>query len=675
MAALGIRQPTKILQAPGDGSRWFVLQQNGLLKVFSVTSPGDIRTFLDLRDRVVFENESGLLGMAFHPDYPDVPELFVFYSAPSSPSKSVLSRFVLDDTESPGSVVEQKLVELEKSGQVHNGGDIAFGTDGYLYVAFGDGSEGGDPLDRAQDPTNFWGAMIRIDVLGVPWPSPGYRIPPDNPFAGNPICGSGENASPCPEIFAWGFRNPWRWSFDPPTGDLWLADVGQSEREEVNVVSRGGNYGWRCLEGSLPFDTSGDCPDDMIPPVAEYGHAEGDASITGGFVYRGSMIPELRGSYIFGDAVSGRIFSLARDDADGSVVRAIADTALSITTFGVDQQGELYVADNALTQRVHKIVPAGEPVPDTIPPLLSQTGCVDPANPAAVSPGLLPYSVNAEFWSDGLLKTRHLAIPDGSHIGLAGSGSRLELPPGAIAVKSFSIGGSLVETRLLMRHPDGVWAGYTYEWNDLGTDAVRVIGGKRKTIGDRTWLFPSEGQCMQCHTASAGFSLGLTLAQLNRDQAYEVTGRTANQLQTLAAVDLLDDDLPGDIDALPRLADPSDSSYSITSRARSYLDANCSQCHRPDGPTPSSLDLRADVPLSATGACNVVPSHGALGLGPDARLISVGDPSRSVLVARVQARDLRQMPPLGSTVTDTEGVQVLEDWIASLEDCDSAVVN
>ena len=258
LASPGFEAITKILQAPGDGSRWFVVEQAGRVRVFDAASPASPATYVDIAARVRSEGgEEGLLGMAFHPDFPATPEIFLSYTAGSTSSarQSRVVRLILDDPVSPQGFSEEILIVIDQFASNHNGGDIAFGPDGYLYLGLGDGGGAGDPQETGQDTTNLLGAMLRIDVADVPFPSPGYRIPPDNPFAGNARCGpTRNNADDCPEIFAWGLRNPWRWSFDPVTGELWAGDVGQDAREEVDLIVRGGNYGWDCREGRIGFE-------------------------------------------------------------------------------------------------------------------------------------------------------------------------------------------------------------------------------------------------------------------------------------------------------------------------------------------------------------------------------------------------------------------------------------
>jgi uncharacterized repeat protein (TIGR03806 family) len=663
-----LNQPTKMLLEPGANPRWFVLLKQGQVVTFDPDSATTMDTFIDLTaSRSLRTNsEGGLLGMAFHPNYPGTPEIFLSYTINhSGPSmRSVISRLVLDDVIAPGAgTTEEIIIVVDQDRDNHNGGDIAFGPDGYLYIGLGDGGGAGDPLDRAQDTTSLLGAMLRIDVTG-PGASP-YAIPPDNPFAGNALCGpTAGNANDCPEIYAWGLRNPWRWSFDPDSGELWLADVGQNAWEEVNRIERGGNYGWRCREGAHDFNTNS-CGGGYIDPLTEYGHSQGN-SITGGFVYRGAAIPELRGRYVFADYGSGRFWALQPDGQGGYVNDQLIDSNVGPTSFGVGPAGELYVT-NINAGEILMLSPAGAATPDTIPALLSDTGCTDPSDTTLPYAGLVPYDLNAPFWSDGAAKDRWIGLPDGTTITREADGD-WSFPSGTVIVKNFRLGGDLIETRHLMRHPDGVWAGYTYEWNAQQTDAARVEGGKVVSIDGQDWIYPSEGQCMECHTAAAGFALGPETAQLNSDFTYPSTGISANQLETLDHILMFSSPLPGPPSGLEALADPFDADAGLDDRARAYLHTNCAQCHRPGGPTPSPMDLRFTTALADTNACNSTPLHGRLG-NPSALLIAPGAPQNSLVVERMTRRDIHAMPPIGSNVVDTAGVTLLTDWIVSLTGC------
>ncbi len=664
--APSLSQPVKILQAPGDASRWFVLEKTGRVRVFSVSNPAVVTTWLDFSALVNASGEGGLLGMAFHPSYPTVREVFVSYTGdPGSALVSKVSRVILDNVTTPSVTTRQILVTISQPADYHKGGDIAFGTDGYLYLGLGDGGEANDPAGYAQNNTRLLGKMLRINVVNVAHPVPGYLIPANNPFAANPKCGPAANAANCPEIYASGFRNPWRWSFDRPTGELWAGDVGEGEREEVDRIELGGNYGWNCREGLLPGPAS--CATlGLTDPVSDYAHDNGNVSITGGYVYRGTAIPALRGRYVFADYGSGRIWALEDDGQGGYSNDQLIDTPFNIAAFGLGEDGELYFTD-VESGLIHRLSPAAGGTPDTIPLSLAATGCVASANPTLPATGVIPYAVNAQFWSDGSTKQRYFAIPNGTTVTL-NAANDFDFPTGSVLMKSLRLAGQLIETRLLMRHPDGVWAGYTYEWNAAQTAATRVIGGKTRQVSGQTWIYPSEGECMQCHTSAAGFSLGPETAQLNGHMIYPDTNRTANQLASLAAIGVFSAALPAPPGSLPVLVDPTDATQTLDKRARAWLHTNCAQCHQPGGLTPSPMDLRYSTPLAATLVCNVVPQSGSLGIA-DARLIAPGDAARSVVIARANRRDSLGMPPLASSLVDTSGISLLTAWINSLSGC------
>ena len=352
---LAFEQPLAMMQAPGEPSRWFVVEKAGVVWEFPDdpdATLNEVIQFVDLTDRVDSSpREGGLLGMAVHPGFDSNGEVFVFYTRSVTELESVVSRFTVDP--SSGALDESSedvLLTVPQFAGNHNGGSIVFGPDGFLYIGFGDGGGNGDPEDNGQDTTNLLATIVRIDVdAGTP-----YAIPADNPFAGNTECPEGTGTLDCPEIFAWGFRNPWRFSFDRQTGDLWLGDVGQNSWEEVNRVEISENYGWSEREGAHCFDPPAGCSTDNVDPVTEYGHDVGD-SITGGYVYRGSDIPDLQGFYLFGDFGSGRIWAVAGDSAQGVEPDEIVDTNLNIASFAESNDGELYVVD-ITAGAIHQIV-------------------------------------------------------------------------------------------------------------------------------------------------------------------------------------------------------------------------------------------------------------------------------------------------------------------------------
>jgi glucose/arabinose dehydrogenase len=282
--------------------------------------------------------------MAFHPQFPIDPRVFLSYTNDSPPDGRVsrISQFTLDAGGNLDPLSEQILMKISQPETNHNGGNIAFGPDGLLYIGIGDGGGGNDQhgaIGNGQLMATLLGKMLRIDVS----PAAGYAIPPGNPFFMNAQCGAGGTGSdPCPEIFASGFRNPWRWSFDAAT--LWVGDVGQDELEEVDRVSVGGDYGWRCFEGTRATGLACGSEPNLLAPVAQYGRSVG-ASITGGYVYRGSAIAGLFGRYVFADFVSGRLMHIGADAQPTVTIAAGFDTGLNISSFGRDAAGELYVVD------------------------------------------------------------------------------------------------------------------------------------------------------------------------------------------------------------------------------------------------------------------------------------------------------------------------------------------
>ena len=671
-------QPILMLQAPGNSARWYVVQKTGQVRVFDNTANvSSTSGFIDISSKLNSDpassnDERGLLGMAFHPNYPTDPRVYLYYTA-TDPSLGLVDRvseFRTTDngaTLSPGT--ELVLFNVDDPETNHNGGNIAFGPDGFLYIGIGDGGGGGDAhgsIGNGQLLTTLLGKMLRIDIANSSTTNT-YAIPPSNPYAANARCNAtGNGSSNCPEIYAYGFRNPWRWSFDRVSGELWLNDVGQSALEEVDLVKPGGNYGWRCFEGNTGYNsTCGNNPN-PISPVAVYGRTLGQ-STTGGFVYRGSEIPNLYGRYVFADFATGNIWQIPRDTTPtltlgtGSPAR---DTNLQISSFAQDTDGEIYVVH--LGGTLHKLVPATG-TGRTIPTQLTATGCVSSSDPKQAASGLIPYKPNAPFYSDGATKARWLALPDGQRINVDQTSNDFDFPNGSVLMKNFTIGSQLVETRLFMRHSDGNWAGYTYEWNAQQTEATRVVGGKTVQVAGQDWEFPSESQCLQCHTAAAGRSLGLEIGQLNGDFGYVATGRTANQLTTLDTIDTLTPALTQAPAQLPVIPDPAGSAP-LAERARAYLHSNCAYCHRPGGPVPSDMDLRYTTALNQTQACNITPSLSNLGI-TDPRLIAPGSAARSVVVARVNRTGADAMPPLARHKIDTDGVQLLTDWIDGLTSC------
>ncbi|MCA9525317.1 MAG: PQQ-dependent sugar dehydrogenase, partial [Myxococcales bacterium] len=553
-----------------------------------------------------------------------------------------------------------------------NGGDLRFGPDGYLYIALGDGGSGGDPQNHAQRPETILGSLLRIDVdQGDPVCRTPYGIPADNPFAEG-RCGMDQPTRGRPEVYAWGLRNVWRMAFDPGTGELWAADVGQDEIEEIDLIVRGGNYGWRAIEGDRCYEAGCD-PAGFIAPIHTYGHDEGE-SITGGFVYRGARLPELFGAYLFADYASGRIWALRRGDAGAPAdVTLLADTDHRISSFGEDADGELYVVAFTAGQSILRLRRrGGVPDPEPIPPTLSATGCYADTATATLAPGVIPFRPAAPFWSDGAEKRRFFALPAGAAMTWRPDDA-FEFPEGSVTVKEFRLPDAagqprLFETRLFVKDADR-WSGYSYRWRADGTDADLVAGALQEDLatpaGPQPWLYPSRSQCDACHTREAGYALGLSSRQLNSPLDYGAGPQ--NQLAALAEAGYLAG-LPGPPAELPAFVAPTDPDAPIEARARAWLHTNCAGCHRPDSRVDADLDLRADIPLAEMKICDVEPRHPDPA-DPEAPLLAPGDAAGSVLFQRLRVRGERQMPPLGTFAVDLRGRDLVGAWIQQLEGC------
>lgn len=636
--------------ATGDDT-WYAIEQAGRMVRFA---PDDdqLEVVLDLRDQVDSSgNEEGLLGFAFHPEFGTNRRLFISYTGfDQGQPRSLVSELSVDAEGVPDPSSEQVILSLEKPFENHNGGHVEFGPDGRLYIATGDGGSGGDPLDNGQNPNTLLGAILRIDVDGG---SP-YAVPADNPFA------DGEAGRP--EIWAYGLRNPWRFSFDRVTGGLWAGDVGQNRWEEIDLIEAGGNYGWNEREGFECFRPG--CEQaGLIDPVAVYGRTEG-RSITGGYVYRGQALPELEGAYIYADFVSGRVWALRADPDSGEYASELLFTASNVASFTEDDAGELYFMELG-SGRFFRLERDGDPPqPGAFPERLSETGCFDPDDPSVPAGGLVPYAPTSTLWSDGTDKARWAALPNGTAATFEPDGD-LSFPVGTVLAKTFLRGATRVETRLFVRHEDGGWAGYSYAWDEAQTDALLVADQAVVDHVDPPWLIPSRAQCMQCHTEAAGFSLGLEAAQLTGTLRYPSTGRNATQLSTWTEVGLVEGAPP----PVPALVDPADEGAPVAARARAYLHVNCANCHQPGGPGRGDLDLRFTTPLAETGACDVPPIHSDLGLD-DARIVAPGAPERSTLWVRMGRRDAAGMPPLATEVVDPIGTAVVRAWTRELSSCD-----
>ncbi len=692
---LDFQRPVELTFAPDGSNRLFVVEQRGVIHCFENRDDVDhSEIFLDLTDVVSrVGNEEGMLGLAFHPNYADNGEIFVYYSI--DPPKSIVSRFRVS-ADKPNRIdrdSEERLLEIPQPYRNHNGGSMRFGPDGYLYIGLGDGGLANDPHFNGQNLNTLLGSILRIDVDHQA-PGMKYAIPNDNPFV-NRTDARGE-------IWAYGFRNNWRLSFDRQTGQLWTADVGQNRFEEVNRVQRGGNYGWNIREGFHDFNiNSADRHADLIDPVAEYFRHEGE-SITGGTVYRGNKIDDFTSHYFFADYLSGRVWVLpAMDDEDnragGPVPRQVADTGLEIAAFGEDAQHEMYLCVFDGIYQLRRRPVDLQQIADSFPKKLSQTGLFQSVSDHIPTPGLIPYEVNVPFWSDHSAKDRYVALPKSASVKF-NLNEGWEFPVGTVFVKTFWMHmdrknhsePKRLETRLMVHSPDG-WQGYTYVYNDDGSEASLLDGSQvmpleintDKGLVTQPYYFPSRSECFACHTEKAGFTLGPTTRQMNREMAYH--GTRVNQIAMLNRLNVFtkpvnEENVPPaekfpdwGIGNFPRNGtNESESklpSGDVSRLARAWLEVNCAMCHQPGGIGPGEIDMRATTPLSKTHLVGAMPKQGQM-TPPGGRLIMPGQPYLSELLVRAGHRDVRQMPPIATNQVSERAIDVLKRWIEQLDDAD-----
>ncbi len=664
------------------------------------TRPGKIFTFEIRQDvaepQMLLDVQKVTYAVAFHPNFAQNGFFYVTYihdDAPSVANGTRLSRFHVAPNGPLVADLKTERVIIEWPAGGHNGGCLRFGPDGYLYVATGDGSGIADSFLTGQNLGDLLASMLRIDVDHADSGGP-YSIPPDNPFV--------ETAGARPEIWAYGLRQVWKFSFDNQRR-LWAGEVGQDLWEMIYLIQRGGNYGWSVNEGSHPFRPERPKgPTDFIPPILEHPHSD-FRSLTGGYVYQSNRLPELKDAYLYGDYDTGKLWSLRVDGTRVTESRQLTDTDIRIVEFAQDTTGDVYLVDFA-GGGFHRLVKATAHVETRpFPRKLSETGLFASTKELQPATGLIPYSVNAPLWSDGAEKERFLALPGDSKIEFdtvtyphgpdyADRGWRF--PDGTVLIKTFSIeletgnpaSRQRLETRLLkFRKMPGnddqygaqFWSGYTYVWNAEQTDAELLAaegldrsfmikdsqapGGRREL----TWRFPSRTECTLCHNMAAKYALGVSTLQMNK--AHDYDGRSANQLAVLDQLGIFQERLPKPPAELPRLVDYHDTTADLHLRARSYLHANCAHCHRKWGGGNAEFDLQASIPLAETFAVNVRPGQGTFQLN-DPKIVAPGEPDRSLILARMKIIGLGRMPHIASKVVDTDALKLLEQWIASLKE-------
>lgn len=642
------RQLTHVI-LPASDHPGFATRQSGRVLAFSADDDAAATVVLDISSQLdLSSSENGLVSMALDPGFATNGYAYFVYTAPPAGTGRYIAR--ISRFHWTGSAFdaasELMILEVPQPDVTHSVNHVAFGPDGMLYVSLGDQRR----TDvNAQSLTTLPGKLLRLDVSAAQ-PSERYRIPADNPFVEE---GLGE-------IFALGFRNPWRFTIDPVDGEILLGDVGQDRREEVDRVVAGGNYGWPAREGTLCFRTD-PCEDpDFTDPLVELSHAEARA-VVAGYRYRRSDVPGLEGSMVFADYVSGNIWSA---DAEGEA-RLEVEGRFPISSIGVDADNRPHFTRYDGTGNdggLYRLVP-NTPEPSTFPTLLSETGCVETTDPREPVAGMARFTPTAELWSEGAEKLRAFAIPDGTAIEVNAEGDFL-LPVGSVLLKHFGFEGRLHETRLLMRTADG-WTGYSYRWNDAQTDAelLPTAVSEQLPSGVR-WQYPSRSACFECHTDAAGITLGLEAAQLTDEALGSLLdlGYFDRRIETVAA-------LRGR-ERSP-LVDPFGTAP-VAERARSYLHANCSGCHRPGGPGRGDIDLLAETPFGSTRLCNTEPHEGRIwdvGVWDEQRVIVPGEPTHSILYLRMNTLGIFRMPPLGTDVVHTDATALMAEWIESISSC------
>ena len=549
------------------------------------------------------EDGSVHYAITFHPKFAENGYVYIGSNGPGKPvgpNKEVpkkadgkpkkftrVTRYVIDREPPFTFHPESAEVMIEWDSDGHNGGDMAFGLDGMMYVGSGDGTSDSDADLAGQNLTLLRSKILRIDVDHPDEDTPNdgrhYSVPKDNPIfdAGSPIA-TVKDARP--ETYAYGFRQPWRIVIDKQTGQMWVGNQGQDLWEQIYLVERGANYGWSIVEGTHKFnDEQKPGPTPISKPIAEHPHAEARA-MTGGLVYTGSALPELKGAYIYADYSTGRIWGIRHDGKEITWHKLIADTTLQITGFGTDSKGEMLICDHQPGEAggFYTLAPT-PPVAKDQPPFpkkLSESGLFASVAGHKMVPGVVPYEPASPLWSDGTYKARFFALPptmkqEGTivpaKIGVTNARG-WNFPDGTVLVKSFALQleegnpatRKWIETRFMLKE-QGEWAGYTYEWNDEQTDAVLVAAeGKNREFQIRTadlakhadgvktqeWHYLSRTECMICHSRASNYVLGLCTVQLNRDYDYEkVLGEghaTDNQLRTLEHLGLLEVNWWGD---------------------------------------------------------------------------------------------------------------------------------
>lgn len=666
-------RPTDVVWVP-SANKWLATQHHGKLVTF-VNDPRDAvaEPFLDLSD-ATGEQVFNAYAVLFHPDLDRHPWCYVtFVTNPRDMQGVSLGRLRVTDPDGPTLDPTSLEVLVRWSSQGHAGGTMQFGPDGMLYFAVGDGHGPypPDPKNTGQDLSDLQASIMRIDVTNRTAESP-YRIPPDNPFVGQPNVRE--------EIWAFGFRNPWKMAFDPESGDLLAADVGWEMREMIYRVVKGGNYGWSIMEGSQPVKQELKPTTPIKPPLFEHTHLD-SRSISGGHYWQSDRIKELKGAYIYGDWMTGKVWALSHSGDQVLWQKELVDTPLQIIGFLLGPTGEVMILgyDGSIWRLEPNVVSEHQ---EPFPRRLSDTGIFADVVNQRPAPGVVEYQINASHWADGTYSRQWIAVPGKSQLGLfekdnwqtGDTGGRFQFPADTVLAKTVSYltdaddpsSQRHIETQLLHRYVDD-WRAYNYIWNDEQTEALLqddVATERKLVIKDRaapggqrtqTWRHSNRSECLLCHTWGVGSVHAFWPEQLN------VTQGSENQLDQLAKLGLFKQSIP----RKPPLPSPHDTSLPLEDRARGYLALNCATCHRNLGGGTANFNFDITKTLQQNNYLDAIPAQGSFEL-EDARVVAQGDPLRSVVLFRMLKTGRGHMPQFGSNVTDTQGIQLLYDWIVSM---------
>lgn len=663
----------------------FVADKEGTVSAFpnkETVTKAEVRVLLDIRNVVRNFHEQGLLSMTFDPDYATNGFVYIYYihgltdneqDAGNVFGDGILERWTINDVANPTAFVANSKVEVlrvPQFGPDHKGGMMQFHpSEKYLYLGIGDGAYGHSALpltppltgpngrtnNSAQDLTNLRGKIIRIKPLVTAIDGKYYQVPTDNPF----VSVSGAR----PEIWSYGHRNPWRWSFDQEAPyTLWETEVGQQGFEEVNLIKRGKNYGWPVCEGitnrgELGGDAAKNCVSDFEPPYDGYNQSQGK-SIIGGFIYRGSKLPALSGRFVFGDYVTKRIWAIADDGAGKSLVSeafpeniSSFSSDLSGDSLLVSTHGREYGGNSTIYRMIDDDAKSVE-----IPATLSATGLFADLAALIPSSGVIEYDVNSHGWFDGAKAKHFIAIPNDQTIGFDPT-AMWNLPVGTVLVKHLSVATSSnpnkpFTTSVLFRQEAG-WQAANYQWNAAGTDAdlvtqsVTVMDGG---VENRQRVVQSASDCASCHIGSGSKNpLAVNTRQLNR--TYDYQGVVGNQLNVFNSIGMFSSGI-SNAASYEHFSAPDDSSADLTSRAKAYLHTNCAHCH-----ASSFVDMRFDTPLAEM---KLIGEGG----NDSTDRVKPSEPENS-LVYIYQTTDSNRMPR-GSLYTNPAAATLFADWIEDL---------